>query len=219
VASFTVSCNTTFGQLGLQIGDQFVPGMARFGIGQSPPIDVRPGAVPSVGPPAGSFQSNQPQFALAGIGQGAVAVTPLQMALVAEGLANGGVILEPHVAAEVRDANDKLVRRVGPSPWMTATTPQVAQVVTQMMIQVVKNGTGTGAQIPGVTVAGKTGTAQSGTNQSPHAWFVAFAPAEAPRYAVAVIVEHGGNAGSEATGGRVAAPIAAQMLKLALGIK
>jgi penicillin-binding protein A len=221
VNSFTVSCNTTFGQLGLQIGDQFVPGMAKFGIGQAPPIDLSPGAVTSVGPAAGSFANNQPQFALAGIGQGAVAVTPLQMALVAEGIANGGVIMRPHVASEIRDANDKLIRRIDPSPWMTATTPQVAQAVTQMMIQVVNssNGTGTAAQIPGVTVAGKTGTAQTTPNQAPHAWFVAFAPAEAPRFAVAVIVEHGGNRNQEATGGRVAAPIAAQMLKLALGVK
>jgi penicillin-binding protein A len=221
VNSFTVSCNTTFGQLGLQIGDQFVAGMAKFGIGQPPPIDLSPGAVPSLGPLAGSFQSNQPQFALAGIGQGAVAVTPLQMALVADGIANGGVIMQPHVTSEIRDANDKLIRRVDPAPWMTATTPQVAQAVTQMMIQVVNSsaGTGTAAQIPGVTVAGKTGTAQTVPGQPPHAWFVAFAPAEAPRFAVAVIVEHGGNANQEATGGRVAAPIAAQMLKLALGIK
>ena len=221
VNSFTVSCNTTFGQLGLQIGDQFVAGMAKFGIGQAPPIDLSPGAVPSVGPAAGTFQSNQPQFALAGIGQGAVAVTPLQMALVADGIANGGVIMQPHVASEIRDANDKLIRRIDPSPWMTATTPQVAQAVTQMMIQVVNSpaGTGTAAQIPGITVAGKTGTAQTIPGQPPHAWFVAFAPAEAPRFAVAVIVEHGGNANQEATGGRVAAPIAAQMLKLALGIK
>jgi peptidoglycan glycosyltransferase len=221
VQSFTQSCNTTFGQLGLQLGDQFVPGMAKFGIGQAPPIDVRPGAIPSVGPPAGSFRNNQPQFALAGIGQGPVAVTPLQMALVADGIANGGVIMQPHVANEIRDANDKLIRRVGPTPWMTATTPQVAQAVTQMMIQVVNgpNGTGHAAQIAGVTVAGKTGTAQTGPNPSPHAWFVAFAPAEAPRFAVAVIVEHGGNAGGDATGGQVAAPIAAQMLKLALGVR
>jgi len=217
--SFTQSCNTTFGQLGLQLGDQFVPGMAKFGIGQAPPIDLSPGAVTSVGPAAGTFSNSQPQFALAGIGQGAVAVTPLQMALVAEGIANGGVIMQPHVASEIRDANDKLIRRIDPSPWMTATTPQVAQAVTQMMIQVVNNGTGTAAQIPGVTVAGKTGTAQTAPNQAPHAWFVAFAPAEAPRFAVAVIVEHGGNANQEATGGRVAAPIAAQMLKLALGVK
>jgi penicillin-binding protein A len=215
--SFTQSCNTTFGQLGLQLGDQFVPGMAKFGIGSTPPLDVNPGAVPSVGPAPGTFQASQPQFAFAGIGQGEVAVTPLQMALVADGIANGGVIMTPHVAKEIRDSNDKLVRTIDPSPWMTATTPQVAAAVTQMMVNVVQSGTGTGAQIPGVTVAGKTGTAQTVAGQAPHAWFVAFAPAESPRYAVAVIVEHGGNVGSDATGGRVAAPIAATMLRAALG--
>jgi peptidoglycan glycosyltransferase len=218
VESFTFSCNTTFGQLGLQLGEQFVPGMAKFGIGSAPPLDVSPGAVPSLGPPAGSFQTNQPLFAFAGIGQGDDAVTPLQMALVADGIANGGVIMQPRVAQEIRDSNDKLVQRFGPTPWMTATSPQVAAAVTQMMVNVVQHGTGTGAQIPGVTVAGKTGTAQTVQGANPHAWFVAFAPAEAPRFAVAVIVEHGGSVGSDATGGRVAAPIAAQMLKLALGI-
>jgi len=216
--SFTVSCNATFGQLGLELGEQFVPGMAKFGIGAAPPLDDSPGAVASVGPAAGSFQSNQPQFAFAGIGQGVVAVTPLQMALVAEGLANGGVIMAPHVVSEIRDANNKLVERINPSPWMTATTPQVAAAVTQMMVNVVQSGTGTAAQIPSVTVAGKTGTAQNAPNQAPHAWFVAFAPAQAPRYAVAVLVEHGGSQGNDATGGAVAAPIAARMLRLALGL-
>jgi penicillin-binding protein A len=218
VQSFTASCNTTFGQLGLQLGDQFVPGMARFGIGSAPPLDDSPGAVDSVGPPAGSFQNNQPLFAFAGIGQGAVAVTPLEMALVADGIANGGVIMTPHVVREIRDSSGKLVQTIDAAPWMTATTPQVAAAVTQMMEGVVRNGTGQAAQIPGVTVAGKTGTAQNAPNQSPHAWFIAFAPAEAPRFAIAVFVEHGGNAGNDATGGQVSAPIAARMLRIALGL-
>ncbi len=218
VQSFTVSCNTTFGQLGLQLGNQFVPGMARFGIGSAPPLDVAPGAVVSTGPPPGGFQNDQPLYAFAGIGQGAVAVTPLQMALVADGIANGGVIMAPHAVKEIRDQNDKLIQTIGPQPWMTATTAQVAAAVTQMMVNVVNSGTGTAAQIPGVQVAGKTGTAQNVPGQAPHAWFVAFAPADAPRFAVAVIVEHGGNAGNDATGGQVAAPIASKMLRLALGI-
>jgi peptidoglycan glycosyltransferase len=216
--SFTESCNATFGQLGLQLGEQFVPGMAKFGIGAAPPLDDAPGAVASTGPAAGTFAQNMPQFAFAGIGQGVVSVTPLQMALVAEGIANGGVIMTPHVASEIQDANGKLIKRIDPSPWMTATTPQVAAAVTQMMIDVVQNGTGTAAQIPGVQVAGKTGTAQNAPGQAPHAWFVAFAPAQAPKYAVAVIVEHGGSQGSDATGGAVAAPIAARMLRTALGL-
>jgi peptidoglycan glycosyltransferase len=216
--SFTQSCNTTFGRLGLELGEQFPPGMAKFGIGAAPPLDDAPGAVASTGLVPGSFAQNMPQFAFAGIGQGVIAVTPLQMALVADGIANGGVIMSPHVASEIRDANGKVVERINPSPWMTATTPQVAAAVTQLMINVVQSGTGTAAQIPGVAVAGKTGTAQNAPGQAPHAWFIAFAPAQAPKYAVAVIVEHGGNAGSEATGGAVAAPIASRVLRTALGL-
>ena len=80
------------------------------------------------------------------------------------------------------------------------------------MVGVVRNGTGTAARIPGITVAGKTGTAQTGANDFPHAWFVAFAPAEKPRYAIAVIVEHGGDQGGDATGGHLAAPPAQKLL-------
>jgi peptidoglycan glycosyltransferase len=85
------------------------------------------------------------------------------------------------------------------------------------MISVVANGTGTAARIPGVTVAGKTGTAQA-PGGPPHAWFIAFAPAEAPRYAISVIVERGGSAGDEATGGRIAAPVAAKVLRTLLQV-
>jgi peptidoglycan glycosyltransferase len=82
-----------------------------------------------------------------------------------------------------------------------------------MMVDVVNQGTGTAAQIDGVQVAGKTGTAQTTAGENPHAWFISFAPANAPKYAVAVIVEHGGNFGSEATGGHIAAPIAKTVLQ------
>jgi len=85
-----------------------------------------------------------------------------------------------------------------------------------MMVDVVQNGTGAAAQIPGVSVAGKTGTAQHGEGQAPHAWFVSFAPAENPQVAVAVIVLDGGSLGSDATGGQVAAPIAKAVMEAAL---
>jgi penicillin-binding protein A len=216
--SFVVSCNTTFGQVGLQLGDKFPPALAAcgVGVGEHPPIDLDPGAVDSVGPPPNSFRDNQPLFALAGIGQGDVTVTPLEMALVAEGVANGGVIMEPHVVTQIQNADGTTVKTIDPTQWKTCMPAPVASTLTQMMIQVVQRGTGTAAQIPGVAVAGKTGTAQPGAG-NPHAWFIAFAPADAPRYAVAVIVEHGGSFGSEATGGAVAAPIAARMLGVLLG--
>ena len=217
--SFTRSCNTTFAKIGLDLGEQFPPGMARFGIYAVPPLDVAPGAVASSGPQAGTFQTDAPRYALAGIGQGDVAVTPLQMALVAAAIANGGVIMQPHVADEITDQDDNVIRRISPEPWMTATDPATAEEVKRMMISVVESGTGTAAQIEGVTVAGKTGTAQTESgSRIPHAWFISFAPAEDPQVAVAVMIEHGGNFGSEATGGEVAAPIAAQMIRLALGL-
>jgi peptidoglycan glycosyltransferase len=160
--------------------------------------------------------ADQARFALAGIGQGDVFTTPLQMALIAEGIANNGVIREPHVVAEIRNRDGKTVRTTEPKDWTACMQPATAAALTSMMIDVVNEGTASAASMAdeGVQVAGKTGTAQTGVEgENPHAWFIAFAPAEAPRYAVAVIVEHGGDFGSEATGGEVAAPIAKQMLQ------
>jgi peptidoglycan glycosyltransferase len=214
--SFQQSCNTTFGQIGLDLGDRFPPGLEQFGIYSAPPLDVSPGAAQSTGPAPGSFQRNKPKFAFAGIGQGDVFVTPLEMALAASGVANNGQIMQPHVADRITDGDDNSVKSIDPKAWRTAMSPQVAATVTQLMISVVEGGTGTAARIPGVSVAGKTGTAQNETG-APHAWFVGFAPAEDPQVAVAVIVEHGGDVGSEATGGKVAAPIAAQMMRTVLG--
>jgi peptidoglycan glycosyltransferase len=216
--SFQQSCNTTFGRIGLDLGEQFVPGMEGFGMYSSPPLDVAPGSAESTGPPPGSFQQNQPQFAFAGIGQGDVFVTPLQMALAASAVANNGEVMAPHVVDHITDADDNTVGALGPSEkrFRTAMSPQVASTMTGLMVSVVEGGTGTAARIPGVSVAGKTGTAQNETG-APHAWFVGFAPAEDPQVAVAVIVEHGGDVGSEATGGRVAAPIAARMMRQVLG--
>ncbi len=214
--SFIESCNITFARLGLQLGEKFPPAMGQFGIYSAPPLDVAPGAVVSTGPPAGSFESNKPEFALAGIGQGNVFTTPLQMALVAAGIANKGVIMQPHVGHSVTDDAGKPLETIAPKVWKRATSEATAAQVRDYMVQVVQQGTGTAARLPGVTVAGKTGTAQTTEGAAPHAWFVAFAPAEAPQYAVSVIVEHGGNLSNEATGGRVAAPIARDMLQFLL---
>ncbi len=215
---FVHSCNAAFARLGFELGDAFPPAMGMFGIFRSPPIDLSPGAAASTGPAAGSFEQNKPFFALAGIGQGDVATTPLQMALVAAGIANGGVVMRPHLGTSVRDDAGKLIETIEPKEWLRATSPQTAAQVRDYMVQVVngRGGTGTAAAISGIAVAGKTGTAQTSEEAAPHAWFVAFAPAEAPRYAVAVIVENGGDLRNEATGGRVAAPIARTMLQYLL---
>lgn len=212
--SFRRSCNTTFGQIGLDLGEKLVDGMRAFGIGEDVPFDLPEAR--SGGPAAGTFEKNKPSFANAAIGQGDIAVTPLQMATVAAAIANGGVLMAPHVVREVRDEDGQVVRRIGPDEWKRAVSPTTAAAVTSMMVSVVRAGTGTAAAVPGHAVAGKTGTAESlarpGESSAPHAWFIGFAPAEAPRFAIAVIVERGGDIGDEATGGRVAAPVAGRVL-------
>ncbi len=208
--SLVNSCNATFATLGYELDDQFPPAMEQCGINSTPPIDLSPTAVASVGPQVGA---DRPRFALAGIGQGDVFTSPLQMALIASGIGNGGKIMEPHVVKEIQNSDGKTVRTIDPKEWKTCMSPTTAQSLTSMMLDVVNQGTGTAAQIDGVAVAGKTGTAQTTEGENPHAWFIAFAPANAPKYAVAVIIEHGGDFGSEATGGAVAAPIAKQVLQ------
>jgi penicillin-binding protein A len=217
--SFRRSCNTTFGRIGLDLGEKLIDGMKAFGVTEDVPFDLPD--VRSAGPAPGSFRRNQPSFANAAIGQGDIAVTPLQMALVAGAIANGGVLMAPHVVREIRDTDGRVVRRIGPTEWKRAVQPPTAAAVTQMMVDVVRAGTGTAAAVPGYTVAGKTGTAEAPggpDGASPHAWFIGFAPAEAPRFAIAVIVERGGDLGDEATGGRVAAPVAGKVLAKLLAL-
>jgi peptidoglycan glycosyltransferase len=214
--SFRVSCNTTFAQIGLDEGEKFAAGIQNYGVSTAPPnTDLRPDVVRSIGPAVGSFRDNQALFAQSAIGQGTVAVTPLAMAMVAQAVANGGKMMTPHVLDHVENQDGEPVPGTAfvPHGYRDSMTRETAATLRGLMIDVVQNGTGTRAQIPGVTVAGKTGTAQV-QGQQAHAWFVGFAPAEAPRYAIAVLVENGGDAsqGDNATGGRIAAPIAAQVL-------
>jgi peptidoglycan glycosyltransferase len=219
--SFIVSCNTTFGQIGFDLGDTFASGIQNFGVQTAPPAEPHSGIYPpivqSTGPDVGTFQHNQPAFMQDAIGQNQVAVNPLEMAMVAEAIATGGTILQPHVVDCVLDPNDDVVSRVPVQQYKHAVDAPTAATMTNFMLQVVNDprGTGTAAQIPGVQVAGKTGTAQTAPGQRPHAWFIAFAPADKPQFAVAVLVEHGGTTGGtdEVTGGRVAAPVAKQILQ------
>ena len=209
-----VSCNTAFAQLGMDLGAQKLSATASdFGFNKAPPIDL-PYAAESNFPPASAFARDLPGLAKSAIGQQDVAATPLQMALVAAGIANNGVIMTPHVMAEIRDAESEVLQRYEPKPWLTAVPPNVAQQTRDMMVGVVAGGSGTRAQIPGVAVAGKTGTAQTGLDKS-HVWFIAFAPAEAPRVAVAVMLEDQPSS-NEFTGGALAAPIAAAVMRAAL---
>jgi peptidoglycan glycosyltransferase len=219
---FIVSCNTTYAQVGFDLGETFATGIQTFGVQTAPPREdgsgIDPPIVASTGPDPGTFQQNQPKFMQDAIGQNQVLVPPMQMALVAEGIANEGSIMQPHMVDCVLDPNDRIVSRVGVQQYKRAIDPATADTMRTFMLAVVNDprGTGTAAQIPGVQVAGKTGTAETAAGEQPHAWFIAFAPADHPKYAIAVLVEHGGSDTAEVTGGRVAAPIAKQVLQTLL---
>jgi len=211
-----VSCNTGFAQLGLDMGAESLAGEAGdFGFNSKPPLDL-PATATSTFPGVEAFRQDLPALAKSAIGQQDVAATPLQMALVAAGVANGGVIMKPHVMAEVRNSEGGLVRSYQSEQWLKAMEPQNAATLRDMMITVVNNGTAGRAAVPGVQVAAKTGTAQTVGNNA-HAWLIAFAPAAQPTVAVAVIVESQPGLGDTVTGGRIAAPIAQAVLKAALG--
>ncbi|MEA2844084.1 MAG: penicillin-binding protein, partial [Actinomycetota bacterium] len=210
-----ISCNTAFAQLGLDIGGpKMSAGADSFGFNKTPPIDL-PSAAKSLFPDPSAFVRDKPGLAKSAIGQQDVQATPMQMALVASAIANGGVIMTPHVMKEVTDSKAEVIDTYSPKPWLTAVPAKVAADTKGMMVGVVEDGTGTRAQIPGVTVAGKTGTAQTGLGTS-HTWFIAFAPAEAPTVAVAVMLENQSSA-DEATGGALAAPIARTVMEAVLG--
>ena len=212
---FRVSCNTSFAQLGLDLGPQRLSdGATAFGFNRTSPLDISPGAAQSTFPDVPFFVRNDPALAQAAIGQGQVAATPLEMALVSAGIANGGVIMEPHVLKEARDSDGAKVRGEPKNEWRRAVSAETAATVNQLMVDVVNNGTAKRAAINGVQVAAKTGTAQTGRNTA-HAWIIAFAPAENPTVAVAVIVENQPEV-STATGGKIAAPIARRVLQAAL---
>jgi peptidoglycan glycosyltransferase len=205
MTAFALSSNVDFGQIALKMGvDTFYNYLDRWGIGNS--LDFQLPARHAQIPPKAEIVPGE--LAQMGFGQGALLMTPLQMALIGATIAGGGVEPRPFVVRQV-------VRSGVPASVFASealanpVSADSAAKVTKMMIAVVERGTGTVARLPQVTVAGKTGTATNPLGRS-HAWFVAFAPAENPRVAVAVVVE---NVGYGAT---YAAPIAREVLKTAL---
>lgn len=207
-----ISCNTAFAQLGTKVGAKALKSQAEafgFGSSLSVPMPVSPSVFPD--------KIDAAKTALSAIGQYDVRVTPLQVAMISQAIANGGTLMKPYLVNRVISSNLEPIDVTSPQTLGTPITAQTASTLNQMMVKVVEDGTGTGAQLNGISVAGKTGTAETTANAAPHAWFTGFAPANDPKVAVAVIVEHGGDAGSEATGGKVAAPIAAAVLKAVIG--
>jgi penicillin-binding protein A len=206
-----ISCNSAFGWLGMDLGaDTLRAQAAKFGFGDvlRVPMRVTASQVPA--------DLNAAQTAQSAIGQYEVKVTPLQMAMVSAAIANKGIVMKPYLVKDIRNSSLDVIDQSQPEQLSQAISPDVAAALNRMMVTVVKTGTGTASQIPGIEVAGKTGTAQNVPGGAPHAWFTAFAPANDPKIAVAVVVEHGGDAGNEAFGGKVAAPIARQVIEAVL---
>lgn len=213
--AFRISCNTAFAGIGLKLGiDKLAAQAKAFGIGSALNVPL------PVAASQFADNANLPNTALSAIGQYDDALTPMQAAMIGATIANNGVQMRPYVVAETRAPDASVLSVTKPQVLRRSVSPQVAQAVTSMMELVVQSGTGTAAQIPGVSVAGKTGTAQHGLpsqHLAPHAWFVSFAPAQNAQVAVAVLVEDGGSLGSDATGGAVAAPIARSVMCAVLG--
>jgi peptidoglycan glycosyltransferase len=203
--AFAKSSNVDFAQIALKMGtSSFYDYLHRWQIGDS--LDFQLPAQPASVPPEDSIVPGE--LAQMGFGQGALLMSPLQMALIDATIANGGNEPRPYLVRQIlRDGSPASVYTSG--TLASPVSADVAANVTKMMIAVVQRGTGTTAQIPGVIVAGKTGTATNPLGAA-HSWFVAFAPADKPRVAVAIVVENGGY------GADVAAPIAREVLRVAL---
>jgi peptidoglycan glycosyltransferase len=215
--ALTYSINTTFAKVGNLLGrSRLIGTMQKFGFYQTPPLPLPVGEVLASGRygkkgllPPDAFMDPL-AVAWAACGQEQVLSTPLQMALVAAGVANGGRVMKPYYAQQIVAASGDVVQKAQPQQWLVAMTPATAATLNTMMQRVVNAGTGTAAALQGIQVAGKTGTAERGDGTN-LAWFIAFAPAEDPQVAIAVIIED-----TQSTGGEAAAPLAAQVIKTAL---
>lgn len=233
--SLRVSCNTAFARLAAEIigAGPMIETAARFGFNEAPPIDLPAPATSNFptdfgaqvdetdGDPPVPILENTPALAQAGIGQNDVKATPLQMALVAAAIANDGVIMAPHLMAELRDQNGELVDEYEPVVWKSVIGSGDAGALRGAMRLVVTDGTGSAMDIPGVAVGAKTGTAQVDADRpdDTHGWIIGFAGPEGedPTVAFAVIVESTPGAG-QLTGGVDAAAVARPVLEVALDV-
>ncbi|HEY8304718.1 MAG TPA: penicillin-binding transpeptidase domain-containing protein [Solirubrobacteraceae bacterium] len=211
------SVNTVYAQVAEQLGKRTMARyMARFGFDRKPRLDYPAKEMSASGEYRGNTlippTSTYVDVGRMGIGQDKLQVTPLQMAEVAAAVANRGVLMTPHFASAIVEPDGRVVERVSPRAQAVVMKPSTAASVTTMMEAVVNEGTGTPAQIPGVRVAGKTGTAETlGVSAINNAWFIAFAPAQNPTVAVAVTLK-----GVPGQGAEFAAPVAKQVMEALL---
>lgn len=204
------SCNTSFAQIAGQVGAEDMAETAEeFGFNSQYFEDLIPQAE-SVFP----AEVDDAQLGQTGFGQFDVSATPLQMAMVAAGLANGGTVMKPYLVDEEQSADLDVLDKTEPQELSRAVSPTTASEVTKLMVATVDNGTAYPAAIPGISVAGKTGTAQAGEeDRSPYAWFISYAPADNPEVAVAVMIQNADIPRSEIAGGQLGGPIAKAVME------
>ena len=215
--ALTQSVNTVFGEVAEKLGtDTMYRYMRRFGFNQKPPIDL-PGDELTA---SGAYNSrgrllgpdDPVDIGRVGIGQERLQVTPLQMAMVAATVANGGVLMKPRIGDRFIRPDGRVASNVRHETKARVVSRQTASELTQMMRKVVDEGTGTAAAVQGIDVAGKTGTAEVANATANQAWFIAFAPSDDPKVAIAVTVER-----TQGQGGVIAAPIAKQVIESLIG--
>lgn len=209
-----LSCNIPFAQLAVKLGDERLRETAQ-GFGFNASFDVPMAATASVYP---TQALDDPQTGLTGFGQYEVRATPLQMAMVSGALANEGEVMNPTVVDRVLTSNLSELQGPQISSFSNAVSPETAQQVGDMMKGSVANGAATNAQIPGVEVAGKTGTAENGEDEPYSLWFTGFAEVDGKKVAVAVVIEDGGGQGQSGTGNGLAAAIGADVIKAVLEV-
>lgn len=206
-----LSCNIPFAQLGIALGQAAIGEQAkRFGFGESLSIPLKTTA--SVYPE----NLDDAQTGLSAFGQFNVRVSPLQMAMVSAAIANAGVEMKPYLVDQIFTSNLTVLETGTPSELRRSITTSTAERLKQMMIAAVSSGVSSNAQIKGVQVAGKTGTAENGVGDPYTLWFTGFAPADQPRVAVAVVIEDGGGRGQSGRGNTLAAPIAKKVMQAVL---
>lgn len=208
-----VSCNVTFLNLADELGPEKMRSMAEaFGFNSRPMSDL-----PAVATSRYPDDLNAPETAMSGIGQSSVTASPLQMAMVVSAIANGGQLMRPYLVSTVQSPTFEILDQTREEEIGQPISSGTARELTDMMVATVESGTATAAQIPGIDVAGKTGTAQSTPDRPPYAWFVSFAPADDPVVAVAVMVEASSYPREEIAGGRLGAPIAKRVMEAVIG--
>ena len=208
--AFVGSCNTTFADLSIRLGAIDI-GITSDAIGFNRDIGYE-WIVPEAVWATELLLDDDAALGQSGIGERDVPATPLHMAMVAAAVANNGVVARPYLVERIFDADGQTVEETEFSEIGLAMAPETASVLAQMMERVVTEGTGRRAAVPGIRVAGKTGTA-TGSGDFSNPWFIGFAPVDNPTIALAVFIEGSPNSGESATGGTTAAPIASQLIE------